>query len=382
MNYKNLPEETKNKIQAYTISGCAVVLFYLILQHIPAFAFVFGKLWNALSPFVFGLCFSFILVPLRNIVENNWLSRFEWKKTTKRRIAVAVSMIVLLLILTSFFSILIPQLIDSASRLASALDDYFRSVQEFITKINGNNTELASYLNKILDLLRDQLGTWLTDAQGGLNKIVSYSVSVVSTVLNFFIGLILAVYLLLDQEKFTMQFKKMTYALMPKNFADKIMYVLGLTGRMFNRFIFGKALDSLIIGILCYVIVSLMGLPYTALIAVVIGFTNMIPVFGPFLGAIPCIFILFIINPLQALEFTVFILILQQVDGNIIGPYILGDSLGLPNVWVIFAIIAGGALFGIPGMFIGVPIFAVIYILLRGFINKQLENKHLDTEKL
>jgi predicted PurR-regulated permease PerM len=160
------------------------------------------------------------------------------------------------------------------------------------------------------------------------------------------------------------------------------MYVLNLTGRMFNRFIFGKALDSLIIGILCYVIVSLMGLPYTALIAVVIGFTNMIPVFGPFLGAIPCIFILFIINPLQALEFTVFILILQQIDGNIIGPYILGDSLGLPNVWVIFAIIAGGALFGIPGMFIGVPIFAVIYILLRGFINKQLERKHLDTEKL
>jgi predicted PurR-regulated permease PerM len=146
---------------------------------------------------------------------------------------------------------------------------------------------------------------------------------------------------------------------------------------MLDSFIFGKALDSLIIGVTCGLCCGLMKIPYTPLIAFVIGITNMIPIFGPFIGAVPCVFILLIISPTKALEFIIFILILQQVDGNILGPYILGDSLGLPPVWVMFAIIVGGALWGVLGMFLGVPLFSVIYVLIKELINKRLSEKRI-----
>ena len=149
---------------------------------------------------------------------------------------------------------------------------------------------------------------------------------------------------------------------------------------MFNSFVYGKALDSLIIGIICAICTGLMKMPYAVLISFVIGITNMIPVFGPFIGAIPCIFILLIISPYKALEFSIFVLILQQIDGNIIGPRILGDSLGLPALWIMFAIIIGGATFGIVGMFLGVPIFSVIYYLVSNRVNQALREKRIHIE--
>ena len=166
-------------------------------------------------------------------------------------------------------------------------------------------------------------------------------------------------------------------AIMDKDTAMHFEYVNRLTSKMFNSFIFGKALDSLVIGIVCYICMVVMNMPYAPLIGVVVGVTNMIPVFGPFLGAIPCAIILLLIDPIKAIEFVIFILILQQVDGNIIGPYILGDSMGLPTLWIMFAILIGGALFGVAGMFLGVPVFSVIYVLVREWTHERLKQKNI-----
>ena len=190
--------------------------------------------------------------------------------------------------------------------------------------------------------------------------------------------MVVSFYLLLDEEKFLLQFDKVLYTVCSLDHAERITYVTGLTGKMFNRFIFGKAFDSLIIGVICWICMIIMKMPYAPLIGFVVGITNMIPVFGPFLGAIPCILILVIINPWKALEFAVFVLILQQIDGNIIGPRILGDSMGLPSLWIMVAIIVGGALFGVTGMFVGVPVFSVIYILVKEKVNRSLRIRKLN----
>ena len=200
----------------------------------------------------------------------------------------------------------------------------------------------------------------------------------VSKALSVFIGLIIMFYLLLDEEKFKHQVKKLAYGAFPEKAGDEIMYVGRLSVRMFNSFIAGKAVDSLIIGIVCWLVVTILQMPYAPMIGFIVGITNMIPVFGPFIGAIPCLIILLIINPWQSLEFLIFIIILQQIDGNIIGPHILGDSMGLPTLWVMFAIIVGGALFGVVGMFLGVPIFSVIYTLVANALNRRMMENQID----
>ena len=207
---------------------------------------------------------------------------------------------------------------------------------------------------------------------------INYSYAIISNIFNILISLIITVYMLYDRERFISQIKRVTYALFSKKSADFLCKVTNLTSRMFNQFIFGKALDSFIIGIVCLICTSLLRLPYAPLFSFIIGITNMIPVFGPFIGAIPCALILLIIDYFKAFEFVIFIIILQQIDGNIIGPRILGDSLGLPSLWVMFAIIVGGGCFGIFGMFVGVPIFSVIYLLIKEKVAKVLKEKSLE----
>ena len=221
------------------------------------------------------------------------------------------------------------------------------------------------------------LGDWVSNLASSLNAILMYSVIFAKSVMNFLIGMIIALYILLDEVNLKRQMKKVLYALLPEKTTKGILRTTRLTINTFNSFVAGKAVDSLIIGILCYIILSFMKMPYTPLISVVVGVTNMIPVFGPFLGAVPSILILLLVDPFKALEFSIFILILQQVDGNIIGPRILGGAVGLPTLYVMFAIIIGGALFGIVGMFIGVPVFSVIFVLVSEFIHRQLDKKNI-----
>ena len=377
MKWSKLKEETIENIKAFSISGILVVAFYTLINNVEPLYGVFHAVFVALSPFIYGLGIAFLLNPLRKIIEYSWLGKTSLKPRTKKIIASFGALFIGIIMLFVFFSILIPQMISSIQTFLSSFEGYVETARNFFESNNFLSEDLLKTLNPVIDRGASMLGDWVANLASSLNAILMYSVIFAKGVMNFLIGMIIALYILLDEPKLKRQTKKVLYALLPEKTTEKIIKISRLTINTFNSFIAGKAVDSLIIGILCYIILSFMNMPYTPLISVLVGVTNMIPVFGPFLGAVPSILILLLVDPFRALEFAIFILILQQVDGNIIGPRILGGAVGLPTLYVMFAIIIGGALFGIFGMFIGVPVFSVIFVLVRDFIHQQLEKKKI-----
>lgn len=365
---------------SYAGAGCLIVLFYLLLHNIPVIANGIGAIWKAMSPFIYGFVFAFLMKPLRNVVETKWLKNKNWSFKTKRMIGVTVAMTVFILILAAFIAVLMPQLIASITSFVRSMGTYIDNFEKLLNPDNATTSggsQIISVINSSLESLGSKLSTWLTGAAGGMQKILNAGVTVIKGMFNFLIGIIAAAYMLYDEEKFKHTFKKLFYGIFPTKFADWLLYLYGLNKIAFNGFVFGKIIDSAIIGVMCYVGALLLKLPYPVLIAVVVGVTNVIPFFGPFIGAIPCLIILVVIDPWAALKFLVFIFALQQFDGNLLGPKILGGSLHLPTLWIMFAIIVGGALFGVMGMVISVPIFSVIYILVRDWIDAILKKKQI-----
>ena len=377
MKWSKLKEETIENIKVFSISGILVVAFYTLINNVEPLFGVLQAIFVALSPFIYGIGIAFLLNPLRKIIEYSWLGKTKLKPRTKKIIASFGALFIGIIMLFVFFSILIPQMISSIQTFLSSFEGYVDSARNFFESNNFFSDDLLKTLNPVIDKGVSMLGGWVSNLASSLNAILMYSVIFAKSVMNFLIGMIIALYILLDEVNLKRQMKKVLYALLPEKTTKGILRTTRLTINTFNSFVAGKAVDSLIIGILCYIILSFMKMPYTPLISVVVGVTNMIPVFGPFLGAVPSILILLLVDPFKALEFSIFILILQQVDGNIIGPRILGGAVGLPTLYVMFAIIIGGALFGIVGMFIGVPVFSVIFVLVSEFIHRQLDKKNI-----
>ncbi len=377
MKWSKLKEETIENIKVFSISGILVVAFYTLINNVEPLFGVLQAIFVALSPFIYGIGIAFLLNPLRKIIEYSWLGKTKLKPRTKKIIASFGALFIGIIMLFVFFSILIPQMISSIQTFLSSFEGYVDSARNFFESNNFFSDDLLKTLNPVIDKGVSMLGDWVSNLASSLNAILMYSVIFAKGVMNFLIGMIIALYILLDEVNLKRQMKKVLYALLPEKTTKGILRTTRLTINTFNSFVAGKAVDSLIIGILCYIILSFMKMPYTPLISVVVGVTNMIPVFGPFLGAVPSILILLLVDPFKALEFSIFILILQQVDGNIIGPRILGGAVGLPTLYVMFAIIIGGALFGIVGMFIGVPVFSVIFVLVSEFIHRQLDKKNI-----
>lgn len=373
----NFDESTKQNIRTYTISGALVLCIWFLFSRWDAVASFFSRIFNALQPFLWGLAIAFILMPIQRVVENSWLKNTKQTPKARHRTAIAISMVIFLLILTAFFAVLIPQLVSSFRALAESMDSYMTTMDNYLNSVNETG-RLADIVDKAMTTIQKSVTDYLSGPEGLLSTVVDYSMSMVKGILNFFMGIIVAIYLMNDTKRWKRQFKQVSYALFPKNAAEFIFHVGRLTADMLDKFIFGKALDSLIIGLICGLVCAIMNMPYTPLIAFIVGLTNMIPVFGPFIGAIPCAFILLIIHPIKALEFVIFIIILQQIDGNIIGPRILGGSMGLPALWVMFAILLGGALNGVLGMFLGVPLFSVVYILVREHSARRVREKGID----
>jgi len=377
MKWSKLKEETIENIKVFSISGILVVAFYTLINNVEPLFGVLQAIFVALSPFIYGIGIAFLLNPLRKIIEYSWLGKTKLKPRTKKIIASFGALFIGIIMLFVFFSILIPQMISSIQTFLSSFEGYVDSARNFFESNNFFSDDLLKTLNPVIDKGVSMLGDWVSNLASSLNAILMYSVIFAKSVMNFLIGMIIALYILLDEVNLKRQMKKVLYALLPEKTTKGILRTTRLTINTFNSFVAGKAVDSLIIGILCYIILSFMKMPYTPLISVVVGVTNMIPVFGPFLGAVPSILILLLVDPFKALEFSIFILILQQVDGNIIGPRILGGAVGLPTVYVMLGFLIGGALFGIVGMFIGVPVFSVIFVLVSEFIHRQLDKKNI-----
>lgn len=395
---------------------CASVLFYYVVNRSDQVAGIFETIVGVLMPFIIGAALAFVINPMMKRVEQGllWLhektgpfrqrteERLHLQKRPRRKTrteierrkrllrakrlqAVLISVLFTVLLIFGLFLLIIPQTMKSLISLAPTVIRMFNTAADifnnFVEKHNLTQYISAQQIEMILQGisdLSDSLYTWLTQTLPPY--LYDFSLSLMKGILNFIVGLIIAIYTLFEKEKFIGQMKKILYSLFQRNSVDKVIKITHDSNRIFSGFIIGKLIDSLIIGVLCFIGMYILNLPYALLISVVIGVTNIIPYFGPFIGAIPSILIILIDAPVKGLIFAIFILVLQQIDGNIIGPKILGDSTGLTAFWVIFAVTLGGGLFGVPGMIVGVPAFAVIYSLIRVWINGRLKEKGLEIE--
>lgn len=382
-------------ITAFSVIAGGICFYYLIF-HISEFLQNIKSLFSMIMPVMFGLVIAYLLTPILNFIElkilNPLFDRLKVKATARRKklirgIAVILTSLLMILAIYALIAMLISQIVPSIQAVVSNFDGYVSDLSTWLNNLMEDNQELKNFVMPQVTTLFSSLETWLDDTatllekSGEVLKTVSLSIlSFLKVTWNFVIGFIISIYVLVSKETFSAQGKKMIYAIFEADSANSILNSLRFVHRTFIGFISGKVLDSVIIGMLCFIGTTLLGTPYAALVSVIVGVTNVIPFFGPYLGAIPCAFLILIVDlshPMTCVTFVIFILILQQIDGNLIGPRILGDSTGLSGFWVIFSITLFGGLFGVAGMIVGVPIFAVFFAAVKGLVNRSLQKKKL-----
>lgn len=374
-----LDDKMKMQIKVYTIIAFIVIMMYFTVLRIDEVKQFISNTLGLLSPFIFGVVVAFLLnKPL--ILTEKMLEKLHFSKKTARPVAAVISLILGLMAVVLVFALIVPQLIDSVFSLIEQapgmIEAFVKQMDVFFAQHNMDSTLFDSMFGA--DFIPNTLSKLTTKVTEALPKVWTFGSGVVSTILNILVGLVAGLYMMLEKENFIKGLKKTTYAFLKIEAADYLTRFANITARVFNDFILGKALDSLVIGILTYVLMTVFNMPFALLLSVIVGITNMIPVFGPFIGAIPGCFILLIFDPMKGVYFALLILAIQQFDGNILGPIILGDKLGLPSLAILFSVVVGGGLFGIVGMFIGVPIFAVIYLAVSEIIDERLKRKNLD----
>lgn len=378
MNYR-FDDSMKKKIITYaSVALIAILLFFSFYQMNALKSFI-RSLISLLSPFILGIAIAFLLNKPMMFVENQLIGSWKLKAGHKRTIAALCALVMAIAAVTLFFWLIIPQLLSSTLSLIESFPSYLEDFQSYVNQLIAENHIDLSEIEQIFgdwDIFQ-RLTQLVTNA---LPKMAQMSYSFMNTLLDIVLGIMSALYIMLDKEKLCRHLRIAVYALFPQAGADYLVHISEITMDIFNNFIIGKAIDSLIIGVLCYLGMTFLQLPYAILLSVIVAITNMIPVFGPFIGAVPGVFILLIIHPIDAVYFALFILVLQQFDGNVLGPLILGDKLGLPSLWILFAVCVGGGVFGIIGMFVGVPVFAVLYALIKEFLAYRLKQKNLRFE--
>ena len=368
------------------------LLFYFAVRNISVFGDFFRKLVTILAPFIWGLVICYLLSPLMRFLEERVflpLGKRLYRKNKKggagkfaRVMSILFSEIVLLLLIAALVYLIIPQILSSVQMLVQNSGTYADNVSKWLDGLLKNYPELDSYVGGLFGNINANVGNWLETRLlpqlGSLITSVSSGVyGFARSIYNLIIGIIVSVYLLADKEGFLAAVKRLSYAVFSVETADKLRQGLNFVDKTFMGFLSGKILDSLIIGIICYIVCSILKMPYTLLVSVIIGVTNIIPFFGPLIGAIPSALIILMVDPSKCLIFVIFIIILQQIDGNIIGPRNLGSSTGINGFWVMFAIILGSGLFGFWGMLLGVPVFVVIYTVIQNLIIKKLKKSDL-----
>lgn len=375
-------------LTAFLVVAACVVFFFLLFR-LPGILSFAGKLLGVIQPVIIGFIIAYLVNPIANSI-NGGLIRFskrfiKYKMELSRKVAKAISVFgalaVFILILILIFYMIVPEFIESITSLAKVLPDQLDAFIERISDEFYKNKDLQNIIMSVYEYEKEWLQTDFTKYVNSLATYFASSVwSVVNFLKNFAVGFIFALYILYNKSLLMRQFRKLMYALINNNAVEHILNTGKKANRIFSGFIYGKLLDSFIIGVLCFIGVSVLKIPYTMLVAVTVGVTNVIPVFGPYIGAIPCAALILLTDPLKGLYFIIFIILLQALDGNFIGPKILGNSTGLSAFWVVFAIVLGGGMFGIIGMLIGVPAFAVIYYLIRSFVNYRIAKKELPLE--
>ena len=368
------------------------ILFFFVLYKLRELHAFSRTLSAILQPISFGAVLAYVLTPIYNRVRSTlsrWLSGPLKRQRLVNSLAsgggIAASLLFIILVAYGLVAAVVPEVVRSIVGIADDMDTYFATMSNWFNEFMSRDTIYAPYIRQLLDNVGIYIENLVNDTiLPNLNSyLVNLSAGVVQALrvtLNLIIGLIVAAYLLGCKDTLCAQSKKIIYGLFRTPAANLIVAKFRYAHQVFGGFINGKLLDSLIIGIIAMVFCNLLQFPYPMLLAVIIGVTNVIPFFGPFIGAIPCALLVLLVSPLQCLYFCIFILILQQFDGNILGPKILGDSTGLSSFWVLFSILLFGGLFGFVGMIVGVPLFAVFYSLVKDFIGWRLGRKDLSQD--
>lgn len=376
-----LTQEMRKKMWLYVFVVAVSISIYFAFAKFDSIVNIYKQVVSLMTPFIIGFAFAFLLNKPMMFIEEKLFGGLDWKSSTKRNVSAVIALIFGLIVVTVVIGMLVPQLFDSIMTLLNALPDYIEHTEEIVVDFfttNGINSDIiTSFAEK-----NDLIGKATNIVTNLIPQVVDYTYQIGSAILDLLLGIVSALYMLMDKDRLLRYCKKINYALFPINVSSYLHRLALSSCDIFNNFIIGKAIDSIIIGILCYIGTVVFKFPYGILVSVFIGVTNMIPVFGPFIGGIPGTLIMFMIDPWLALWFALFVFALQQFDGNFLGPLILGDKLGIPTIGILFSVCIGGGLFGVAGMFIGVPCFAVIYQAIREYINIRLEKKELSLDEL
>lgn len=365
-----------------SVSAC-ILLYFLCLRFDEILNGMF-KIISILTPILLGLLFAYLLNPFVNILEKKVLvylkkckKRFKDEKRFARISSITVTYLIAIVVIALFIKFVIPSLFESIQMMLTNIPIYLNNIYMYLKDLLSESPELAAGLDKINSDVTSSLANIMLPSMDMIVSNVTAGIySIISGIVSFIIGIIVSVYLLYDKETFITNAKKVLRALLPDKVYDTTMTTLGYTDKIFGGFMIAKIIDSLIIGILTFIIISIFKIPYALIISVIVGVTNIIPYFGPFIGAIPCATLLLMIDPAKAITFIILIFLIQQFDGNILGPKLIGNKTGIKSFWVLFAILLFGGLFGIVGMIFGVPVFAIIYSVFANEVNKKLDKKN------
>lgn len=387
------------------LTALAIMLTFFVIYRFKSIKEGISTLFKILAPLIYGLILAYVMTPLLNFYENRLVipsfKKFKLFKNSSeksfnkkaRTTSVTITLLSVLLILYLFFAAVIPQVYKSIQSIVSNYSVYSNNLYKWLMGISKKNPEISRILSRMIKNYSSETDDWLSDQllpaiQTFFPDIKTIAISLSESLIgfgkfiwNFVIGLIISLYVLASKEKFAKSSTKLLYATFENRTANVILEATRFTHHKFIGFLSGKVVDSLIIGMLCFIVCTILQMPYTVLISIIVGVTNIIPFFGPWFGAIPSLIIILMVDPKKALIFLIFICVLQQIDGNIIGPKILSESTGLSSFWIIISITIFGGLFGVPGMIIAVPLTAVLFAGINSLANKKLVNKSLPVEE-
>lgn len=368
----------KKALIHFEVIAAAIVLYFFFLRF-AAVSSVLKTIFAGLKPLILGFAVAFVLRPA--VIRLEALLKKTKLKKAARPISIFVVLVLAIALFVMFCAFVFPQLIESIRSLVTALPDQIARFSARLEAYLAENAEAAEYVDPLVASIEAYITDWIQNhLLASITALISNVVAVGSSVISMIVALIVTLYLLLGWERYNAQCKKLFLACSKKeDFNLAVFDTMKHINTIFNGFIVGKIVDSMIIGVICFVVMALLRMPYTLLISVIVGVTNVIPMFGPFIGAVPSAFLILLVSPSKCLIFLVFILILQQLDGNVIGPFILGDSTGLSALYVTLAILLFGKLFGFIGMLLGVPTFASLYYIVKRLAEAELKKRSLPT---
>lgn len=370
-------------LTAFGVIAAAIILVFILLKMDTFFAGLV-KLATILIPIFIGLMFSYLLNPIAVQFERltpkfiEWFSkklhmRIKDKKKLSRILAVFLTYFATFLVIILFIMFVVPSFIDSLNLMLSNIPSYINKIYDKLIDISKSNPELMKMVENLnTDITASIAGVVVPSMDTIIFNLTQGISSVFSLIINIIIGLIVSVYLIYDRESFMGGTRKVLRVILPEKVYETTMDTLGYISKIFGNFMVAKIIDSILIGILTFIIISIFKIPYALIISIIVGVTNIIPYFGPFIGAIPCIVFLLLIDSRKSITFAILILLIQQFDGNILGPKLIGNKTGIKSFWVLFSILLFGGIFGFVGMIFGVPVFAVIYSVVTNLINKRL----------